>query len=104
MKRGEVWWAQQPEPIGRRPVVLLSRNEAYQVRNAVTVAQVTTTVRHIPVEVLVDENDGLPQRSVINLDTITTIRKSVLKERICILSSEKIDQVNKAIMFAVDLD
>jgi len=44
MRRGEVWWAEQPEPIGRRPVVLLSRDEAYKVRNAVTVAQVTTTI------------------------------------------------------------
>lgn len=39
MKRGEVWWAQQPEPVGKRPVVLLSRDEPYKVRNAVTVAQ-----------------------------------------------------------------
>jgi len=104
MKRGEVWWAQLPDPMGRRPVVLLSRHEAYGVRNAVTVAQVTTTVRHIPVEVLVDEKDGLPQKSVVNLDTITTIRKSVLSERICALSPEKIAQIDKAIMFALDLD
>ncbi len=51
MKRGEVWWAEQPKPIGKRPVVLLSRDEAYKVRNAVTIAQVTTTARKIPVEV-----------------------------------------------------
>ena len=51
MQRGEVWWAELPSPIGRRPVVLLSRDEAYAVRNAVTVAEVTSTVRGIPVEV-----------------------------------------------------
>jgi mRNA interferase MazF len=104
MKRGEVWWAQQPDPIGRRPVVLLSRNEAYPVRNAVTVAQITTTVRHIPVEVLVDEKDGLLQKSAVNLDTITTVRKSILKERICVLPPEKMVQIEKAILFALDLD
>ena len=49
MRRGEVWWADQPQPIGRRPVLLLSRDEAYNVRNAVTVAQITTTVRNLPV-------------------------------------------------------
>ena len=37
MRRGEVWWADLPVPVGRRPVVLLSRNEAYAVRELVTV-------------------------------------------------------------------
>jgi len=49
MKRGEAWWAELPSPIGKRPVLLLSRNEAYVVRNAVTVAEITTTIRGIPV-------------------------------------------------------
>lgn len=104
MRRGEAWWAEQPEPIGKRPVVLLSRDEAYGVRNAVTVAQVTTTIRNIPVEVPLDEKDGLPQRCVLNLDTITTIRKAIITKRICSLRAEKIEQINKAIKFALGLD
>ena len=104
MRRGEVWWAEQPEPIGKRPVVLLSRDEAYQVRNAVTVAQITTTIRNIPVEVLLDEKDGLPQQCVANLDTITTIRKAILTKRICSLSSERMEQIDKAIKFALAIE
>ena len=104
MRRGEVWWTEQPQPIGRRPVVLLSRDEAYAVRNAVTVAQVTTTIRNIPVEVRLDEKDGLPQQCVINLDTITTIRKAILAKRISSLDSEKIEQIDKAIKFALALE
>jgi mRNA interferase MazF len=104
MRRGEVWWAKQPEPIGRRPVVLLSRDEAYRVRNAVTVAQITTTVRNIPVEVHLNEKDGLPRECVVNLDTITTIRKAILLERICSLKAEKINQIDKAIKFALSLE
>ena len=104
MRRGEVWWAEQPEPIGRRPVLLLSRDEAYQVRNAVTVAQITTTIRNIPVEVPLDAKDGLPQKCVVNLDTITTIRKAILAKRICPLSTEKIEQIDKAIKFALALE
>ncbi len=104
MRRGEVWWTEQPDPIGRRPVVLLSRDEAYDVRNAVTIAQITTTVRNIPVEVSLDEKDGLPQKCVVNLDTITTIRKAILTKRICSLGSEKIEQVDKAIKFALSLE
>ena len=42
MKRGDVWWAQLPRPAGRRPVVLVSRDEAYHVRELVIVVSVTT--------------------------------------------------------------
>jgi mRNA interferase MazF len=104
MRRGEVWWAEQPKPIGRRPVLLLSRDEAYNVRNAVTIAQITTTVRGIPVEVHLDKKDGLPQACVANVDTIMTIRKSILTERICALKVEKMQAINKAIKFALALE
>ncbi|MDO8748798.1 MAG: type II toxin-antitoxin system PemK/MazF family toxin [Candidatus Omnitrophota bacterium] len=104
MRRGEVWWTEQPQPIGRRPVVLLSRDEAYAVRNAVTVAQVTITIRDIPVEVQINEKDGLPQQCVVNLDTITTIRKAILTKRICSLDSKKVEQIDKAIKFALALE
>lgn len=104
MRRGEIWWSQQPEPIGKRPVVLLSRDEAYEVRNAVTIAQITTTIRSIPVEVFLDEKDGLPKKCVVNLDTISTIRKSALTERICALRTNKMEEINKAIKFALNIE
>lgn len=103
MKRGEVWWASLPKPAGRRPVVLLSRDEAYQVRNLVTVAPVTTRIRNIPVEVRLGSADGLPRECVINPDTITTIPKSLLADRISLLSPEKLQSLNEAIKFALDL-
>jgi len=103
MHKGEVWWANLPSPIGKRPVVLLSRDEAYSVRNAVTVAEVTSTIRNIPVEVNLGLEDGLPKKCVMNLDTIITIRKELLTEKITDLTPEKIDKVNKAIKFALDL-
>ena len=103
MHKGEVWWANLPSSIGKRPVVLLSRDEAYSVRNSVTIAEVTSTIRNIPVEVNLGKEDGLPKKCVINLDTIITIRKELLTERIAYLDSEKIDQVNKAIKFALDI-
>jgi len=103
MHKGEIWWAKLPSPIGKRPVVLLSRNEAYSVRNAVTVAEVTSTIRHIPVEVNLGTEDGLPKKCVINLDTIITVRKELLIEKITDLVPEKINQVEEAIRFAIDL-
>ena len=103
MKRGEVWWAHLPQPVGRRPVVLLSRDAAYSVRTAVTVAPVTRTVRRIPVEVPLDRRDGLPSRCIVNLDDVTTIPKSLIKNRIAVLSAEKMRLVDEAIRFALDL-
>jgi mRNA interferase MazF len=103
MRRGEVWWARLPRPIGRRPVVLLSRDAAYRVRTAVTVAPVTRTVRDIPVEVPLDRADGLPGRCVVNLDDITTVPKALVTERISTLSVERMREIDEAVRFALDL-
>jgi len=103
MRRGEVWWGEFPAPIGRRPVVLLSRDSAYRVRSAATVAPVTRTIRNIPLEVALDENDGLPSRCVANLDDIATIPKTLIRRRIAVLSAEKMQEVEAAIRFALDL-
>lgn len=104
MKRGDVWWASLPAPVGRRPVVLLSRDEAYRVRELVTVAPVTTRIRHIPVEVPLGREEGLLRRCVANLDTITTIPKSTLVEFAGELSIEKVGLLNDAIAFALGLE
>ena len=103
MRRAEVWWSELPPPVGRRPVLLLSRNSAYSVRTSVTVAMVTRTIRDIPVEVLLGQEDGMPAKCVVNLDEILTIPKSRLTEQITVLSPEKMAGVAKSIVFALDL-
>lgn len=103
MRRGEVWWAELPLPIGRRPVVLLSRDAAYRVRTSVTIGMITRTIRAIPVEVPLGMEDGMPQGCVVNLDDILTIPKARLVERITTLSPQKMTAVAKAIIFALDL-
>ena len=104
MRRGEVWWADLPPPAGRRPVVLLSRDEAYAVRELVAVAPVTTRTRGIPVEVPLGRDDGLPRDCAANLDTITTVPRSLLRERLAVLSSARISAIDGAIHFALGLD
>lgn len=104
MKRGEVWWVDMPPPAGRRPAVLLSRDAAYRVRAAITVAPVTRTTRNIPVEVALDRSDGLPARCVVNLDDITTLPIVLIKQRVTALSAEKMQRIDDAIRFALDLD
>ncbi len=104
MRRGEIWWAELPPPAGRRPVVLLSRNEAYQVRELVTIAPVTTRIRGIPAELPLGRAEGLPRRCVANLDTITTIPKRSLRERIGLLPEAKSKEVDEAICFALGIE
>ena len=104
MRRGEIWWAELTPPAGRHPVLLLSRNEAYVVRELVTVAPVTTRMRHIPSEVPLGPEDGLPKPCVANLDTITTIAKRSLQERLIPLSPEKLRAVEAALYFALGLE
>ena len=103
MRKGEVWWARLKPPAGRRPVVLLSRNEAYPVRTAVTVAPLTTTVRGIAVEVNLGQEDGLPRPCAVNCDSLLTIPKAYLESRISRLSERKIEEVHRAIRFALDI-
>ena len=103
MTRGEIWWADLPAPVGRRPVVLVSRAAAYAVRESVTVAPVTRTIRGIPTEVVLERNDGVATRCVINADDLTTIPTSLLSRRLATLSPARISELEAAIRFALDL-
>jgi len=104
VRRGEIWWAELEPPAGKRPVVLLSRDEAYSVRSLIITAPVTTRIRRIPSEVPLGTDDGMPQDCVANLDTITTIPKDCLQSRIATLSAKKLREVEAAIRFALGLE
>lgn len=101
MKRGEVWWAKIDK---RRPVVLLSRDEAYEMRAMVIVAPATTTVRGFSLEIKVGRREGLLRESVINCDWLVTVPKADLIERAGSLSAVKLRQLGDALLFALGLD
>jgi mRNA interferase MazF len=100
MRRGEVWWAQVDK---RRPVVLVSREEAYDVRAMVITAPVSTTVRGYAVEVKVGRREGLARTSVVNCDWLVTLPKHALESRAGALSEQKLQQLDAALMFALGL-
>lgn len=103
MKRCEVWWADLEPPAGRRPVVLMSRDEAYGVRTLVTVAPVTTRIRGIPVEVELGPKDGLPRPCAANLDSLVTIPKARLRQHLTTLGPDRVRAVDAAVRFALGL-
>ena len=103
MRRGEVWWIDFPEPTGRRPAVILTRDSACGVRGSLTVGPVTGTIRSIPVEVPLGPEHGLSVECVANLDDILTVPKTYFDKRISVLSIEVMEQVEKAIVLALDI-
>ena len=104
MKQYELWWADLPEPIGRRPVLLLSRDQVYRILKRATVAEVSTTIRNIPVEVELGLDEGLTRASVANVDNIHAVAINRLTSKIGELSAERTLEVERALGFAFDID
>lgn len=100
--RGEVWWCELPE-IGRRPVVVLSRDPAIPRLRRALVAPCTTTIRMLPSEVVLEAGeDPIPQRSALNLDSVESVAVSALVKRLGRLSDERMRRVCSALAVAVD--
>jgi mRNA interferase MazF len=100
--RGELWWCELPA-VGRRPVVVLSRDAAIPRLRRTLVAPCTTTVRGIASEVVIDpDSDPIPQRSAVNLDSVESVSIAVLVERLGRLSGTRMREVCAALEVATD--
>lgn len=100
--RGEIWWCELPE-IGRRPVVVLSRDAAIPRLRRTLIGPCTTTIRGLPSEVvLVPGEDPVPRRSAVNLDSVESVAVSVLVERLGRLSSARMADICDALAVAID--
>ena len=73
MKQFEIWWADLPEPVGKRPVLLLSRNDAYDYLSKFIAVEITSTVRGMASEVPLGEDEGLPRACVANCDSLRMV-------------------------------
>src|SRR5687767_8154204 len=98
--RGELWLAE----VGRkqRPVLVLTRPEVIDVRELVTVAEVTTSIRGLAVEVHVDhEAVGLDRPSAVNCDGLHTVRQATLTKRNGELDDPTMRRVCSAVSYAI---
>ena len=99
--RGEVWWCELSE-VGRRPVVVLSRDAAIPRLRRTLIGPCTTTIRGIPSEVLLEPGrDPVPQTSAVNLDSVESVSLGTLVERLGRLSDERMRQICEALEIAV---
>jgi mRNA interferase MazF len=103
MRRGEIRWYKFPHPDKQRPVLILSRSSVISYLNEVTIAPITSTIRDIPSEVPLTKADGVPRECAINFDHIQTVAKAKLGPLIATVSPEKMEQVRRAIVFALEL-
>jgi mRNA interferase MazF len=103
MKHGEIRWYKFMPPDKKRPVLILTRNSALSYLGEVTIAPITTTVRNIPSEVLLQKADGMPLDCAINCDHLQTVSRGKIGPLITALSSSKLAEVGRAIRFALDL-
>ena len=101
-RRGELWWCELPE-IGRRPVLVLSRDVAIPRLGRTLIAPCTTTLRGLPSEVALEPGDDpVPRPSALNLDSVESVSVAVLVDRLGTLSDDRMRQVCAALEVAVD--
>lgn len=97
--RGEVWWSED-EMLGRRPVLVLSRDAVLPALARPLVAPLTTRERGLPTEVGLDDADGLPQPCVVSLDNVQPLSAALLTERITQLDPARMAAVCRALAVA----
>ena len=88
----------------RSPVLILTRDSILNYLGEVTIAPITSSVRDIPREVPLSQNDGMPRICAVNLDHIQTVPKAKLESMLTMLSRNKLEEVSEAIRFALNLE
>jgi mRNA interferase MazF len=101
MKRSELRWYKFHKPDKKRPVVILTRDSALEFLGEVTIAPITSTIRDIPSEVILSIEDGMKNDCTINLDHIQTVSKARIGSLITKLSSDKMNELQVALDFAL---
>lgn len=82
-------------------MLLLSRDDAYDVLKKFVAAEITATVRHIPIEVPLGKAEGMPKPCVVNCDNLRTISKTHLVKKISQISVRRVHEVKRAVGYAL---
>lgn len=100
--RGEVWWCEVAE-VGRRPVVVLSRDAVIPRHRRALIAPCTTTIRGLASEVVLEAGDDpVPLRSAANLESVESVSIAILVERLGRLADVRMPEICTALAAAVD--
>ena len=102
--RGDVRLYEFAAPDKKRPVVVLTRNSAIDYLSTLTVAPITSTIRGVPSEVVLTQDDGMKSPCAVNLHNPVTISRHRLGRRVAQLSSQRMQEICLALRFAVGCD
>ena len=99
--RGDVRLCEFAPPDKRRPVVVLTRASAIRYLSTVTVAPITSTVRGVPSEVVLTEEDGMKGRCAVNLHNAITVTQQRLGRRVAQLGELRMSEICAALRLAL---
>ena len=99
--RGDVRLYAFAPPDKQRPVVVLTRDSALGYLSTVTVAPVTSTIRGVPSEVVLNEDDGMKNPCAVNLHNSVTISQQRLGKRVARLGPSRMSEICTALQFSL---
>lgn len=102
--RGEIRLYRFARADKRRPVVVLTRDSAVSYLSTVTVAPITSTIRGVPSEVVLNEDDGMKTPCAVNLHNAVTVSQNRLGKRVTQLSSLRMNEICAALRFSLGCD
>ncbi len=104
MNRGHVWLIDLRGRIGRRPVVVLTRQHVLQYVNKVTVAEINTKGKGYPTEIDIDQKANLPKSSFVQAHNVHTVPKQRLDKYDGTLDPETMQEVSRKVILALELE
>jgi mRNA interferase MazF len=102
--RGDVRFYRFAHPDKKRPVVVLSRDSAITYLATVSVAPITSTIRGVPSEVILGQDDGMKAPCAVNLHNIVTVSQVRLGRRVARLNSVRMAEICAALRFSLGCD
>jgi len=104
MNRGDVWRLDLGGRIGRRPVIIVTRQNVLRYVNKVVVAEITTKGKGYPTEIDIGQKANLPKHSFIQADNLHTIPKGRFEKYVGTLDRDVMREVSRKIVLALELE
>ena len=102
--QGDIRLYQFAPPDKKRQAVVLTRNSAIAYLSTITVAPITSTIRGVPSEVVLSEEDGMKTPCAVNLHNAVTVSQDRLGKRVAQLNSLRMNEICAALRFSLGCD
>jgi mRNA interferase MazF len=104
MNRGDIWLINLGGRIGKRPVVVLTRQNVLDYLNKVCVAEITTRGKGYPTEIFIDQKANLPKPSFVQSDNIHIVSKNRLEKYLGTLDKDSMLEISRKVVLALELE